>query len=136
MFKKYLALAIIVLMLNLAGDRLIFAQTQDDKSAKLAQKIKKQVTEIGVGEKSKVRVELQNRTKIKGYISSIDNDSFTITEKKTGMLTKIEYAQTQKVKLGYGLPTAVTIGVVAGLATAAVIALAILGKRYCNEASC
>jgi len=136
MFKKYLVLSIIVLVFNSVGVRLVFSQTQDDKSIKLTEKIKTKVTKIGVGEKSKVRVELRNQTKVKGYISAIDGDSFTVTDKKTGATTKIEYAQTQKVMRGDGFPRGATIGIIAGLAVTATILLVIFGKRYCNEAAC
>ncbi|HMS42236.1 MAG TPA: hypothetical protein PKE69_18530 [Pyrinomonadaceae bacterium] len=135
MFKKYLVLSIIVLVFNSVGVRLVFSQTQNEKSAKTIQKIKDEVTKIGVGEKSKVRVELLNKTKIKGYISAIDGDSFTITDKKTGATTKIEFTQTKKVKRGYGTSTAVTIAVVAGVAATAAILLTLLRIR-CNNEGC
>ncbi len=137
MFKKYLVMSLIVLMFNLAGGRLLFAQTQDDdKSAKLTAKIKTKVAKYGTGEKSKVKVELRNQTKIKGYISTIEDNSFTVTDKKTGTATKIEYAQVKKVMNGNGLSTAGKIGIAVGIAVPLAILLTIFGIRYCNESAC
>ncbi len=137
MFKKYLVMSLIVLMFNLVGGRLLFAQTQDDdKSAKLTAKIKTKVAKFGTGEKSKVKVELRNQTKIKGYISTIDDDSFTVTDKKTGTATKIEYAQVKKVSNDNGLSTAGKIGIAVGIAVPLAILLTLFGIRYCNESAC
>jgi hypothetical protein len=136
MFKKYLVFSLIVLVFNFVGGRLVFAQTQNDKSVKLTQKIKTKVAKFGSGEKSKVKVELLNQTKIKGYISAIDDDSFTITDKKTGAATKIDYANTKKVMSGKGLSTAAKIGIAVGIAVPLTIILTLFGIRYCNESAC
>jgi len=137
MFKKYLVMSLIVLMFNLAGGRLLFAQTQDDdKSAKLTAKIKTKVAKYGTGEKAKVKVELRNQTKIKGYISTIEDDSFTVTDKKTGTATKIEYAQVKKVMNGSGLSTTAKIGIAVAIAVPLTVLLTLFGIRYCNESAC
>jgi hypothetical protein len=133
MFKKYLVMSLIVLMFNFAGGRLLFARTQeDDKSAESTAKIKTKVAEYRTGEKSRVRVQLRNQTKIKGYVSTIEDNSFTVTDKKTGTATKIEYAQVKKVMNGKGLSTAAKIGIAVPVA----IILTLFGIRYCNEQAC
>ena len=136
MFKKYLVFSLIVFVFNFAGGRLVFAQTQDSKSAKLTQKIKTKVAKYGTGEKAKVKVELRNQTKIKGYISAIDDDTFTVTDRKTGAATKIDYANTKKVMSGNGLSTAAKIGIAVGIAVPLTIILTLFGIRYCNEQAC
>ncbi len=136
MLKKCLVLLLVVLVFNFAGGRLVFARTQNDKSAKLTQKIKTKVAKFGTGEKAKVKVELLNQTKIKGYISAIDDDSFTVTDKKTGAATKISYADTKKVMSGNGLSTAAKIGIAVGIAVPVTIILTLFGIQYCNEQAC
>lgn len=135
MFKKYLVFALIVLTFNFAGGRLVFAQTQSDKDAKKIQKIKTKVADYGTGEKSKVKVELRNQTKIKGYISAIDDDSFTVTDKKTGSTTKVDYAQVKKVSRN-SLSTGVKIAIAVGIAVPVTVILTIFGLIYCNEQGC
>ena len=135
MFKKYLVFALIVLTFNFAGGRLVFAQTQSDKDAKKIQKIKTKVADYGTGEKSKVKVELRNQTKIKGYISAIENDSFTVTDKKTGSTTKIDYAQVKNVNRN-NLSTTAKIAIALGIAVPVTIILTLFGIYYCNEQAC
>ena len=136
MFKKYLVLSLIVLVLNLACGGAIFAQTQNDKDAQLIQKIKTKVAKYGKGEKAKVKVELRNQIKIKGYISAIDDDSFTVTDKKTGVATKVDYAQVKKVMKGNGLSTTAKIGIAVAIVAPIAIILTLFGIRYCNEFAC
>ncbi|HVE57715.1 MAG TPA: hypothetical protein VNB22_12855 [Pyrinomonadaceae bacterium] len=137
MFKKYLVGSLIVLMFNLAGGGLLFAQTREDaKSAKLTAKIKTKVAKFGTGAKSKVKVEFrnQNQTDLKGYISAIDDDSFTVTDKKTGATTKIDYAQVKKVNRP-GLSTGVKIAIAAAVAVPVIILLRIY-LIYCHNEGC
>ncbi len=135
MLKKYLVLLLIVLVFNLAGGGPVLAQTQDAKNAKLTQKIKTKITKFGTGEKAKVKVELRNQIKIKGYISAIDDDSFTVTDKKTGTTSKIDYAQVKKVN-GSGLSTTAKIAIAIGIAVPATILVTIFSIIYCNERGC
>ena len=135
MHKKYLAMFLIILLFNFAGGRVVFAQTQDVEDAKLAAKIKTKVAKYGTGEKSKVSVGLRNQTKVKGYISAIDDDSFSVTDKKTGQTTKIAYVQVKKVNRP-GLSTSAKIGIAVGIAVPVAIILTIFGIRYCNEQAC
>ncbi len=135
MFKKYLVLSLIVLVFNLAGGGSVFAQTKDDKDAELTQKIKTKIAKVGAGEKSKVLVELRNQTKIKGYVGAIDDDSFTVIDKKTGSSTKVDYGEVKSVSRN-GLSTGVKIAIVAAVAVPAIILLRILQIRCNNEGGC
>ncbi len=62
----------------------------------------------GIGEKSRVRVELMNGVEEKAYISKIEESSFTLTDQKTGQTTTISYADVQKIR-GPGLSKAAPI---------------------------
>ena len=75
MIKKYLSIGLIGLLVFSANTSLIFAQT---KTAD-AEKIKADVMKRGTNEKKSVRVKMLNGTKLKGYISQIGEDSFTLT---------------------------------------------------------
>jgi len=138
MFKKYLAMSLVVLMFNSAGGGLLFAQTrEDDKNAELTAKIKTKINKFGTGEKSKVKVEFrnQNQTNLKGYISAIDNDSFTVTDKKTGVTTRVDYTEVKKVNRP-GLSTGVKIAIVAAVAVPVIILLRIYTIICNNEGGC
>jgi len=99
-------------------------QVQTQETAKAA-KIKAKVQKRGIGEKSRVRAKLVNGAEVKGYISKIEEASFTVTDKKTGQTTTISYADVQKIQgpglskgdkilIGVGLGVAV-FGIVAGI---------------------
>ncbi len=135
MLKKYLVLSLIVLVFNFAGGGSVFAQTQSDKDAKKIQKIKSKVAKYGTGEKAKVKVSLRNQTKIKGYISAIEDDSFTVTDKKTGTTTKVDYAQVKDVSRN-NLSTNAKIAIALGIAVPVTIILTLFGIYYCNESAC
>ena len=83
--------------------------------------IKKQVEQRGTGEK--VKVTLENKTELKGYISQIDADSFQITDKKSGRATTIAYQEVEKIRKP-GLSAGAKVGIVAVTAAAVGIALA------------
>lgn len=71
----------------------------------------------GIGEKSLVRAKLRTGDQVKGYISKIEEKSFAVTDKKTGQITTIPYADVQKIR-GPGLSKGdkILIGVSAGVA--------------------
>jgi hypothetical protein len=134
MFKKCLVLALIALVFNLTDGRIALAQTQDDKNAQLAKEIKAKIAKIGTGEKSKVKIELHDKTKFKGFVSAIEDNSFTVTDKDTGATTKIEYAEVKKAnRQGITLGSKIAI---AGLAAGAAVILIIWRTYYCNEQVC
>lgn len=85
-----------------------------------ADKARTKIQKIGVGEKSRVEVKMRDKTKIKGYVSASDADSFTVTDSKTGTATRVAYADVAQVNKQGGIsPT--TWAIIAGSAAAAVI---------------
>ena len=101
-------------------------QTQETPHAA---KIKAKVQKRGTGEKSRVKVKLANGTEVKGYISKIEETSFTVTDKKTGQTTAVLYADVQKIQ-GPGLSKGdkILIGVGVGVAVFGIVVGIILSK--------
>src|SRR5438270_10203788 len=88
-----------------------------------AEKIKAEIHKRGIGEKSPVKVKLQdNADEVKGYISRIDETSFQVTDRKSGRVTSINYADVNKVR-GSGLSTAAKIAIAAGIAVGILVAI-------------
>jgi hypothetical protein len=75
-------------------------EVREDKPLQTSQvaKIKNEVQKRGIGEKSKVKVTLRDRTEVKGYISQIDADSFQVTDKNSEQSTTISYQDAMKVR--------------------------------------
>lgn len=110
---------ICVLLTCLLFTQSVFSQSEaTDRELKVRNQIQKR----GAGERSRVKVDLLDGTRVKGYISSADSDSFEITDPKTAKVTPIRYAEAKKV-MGPGLSKGVKIGIVVGIAAGIAIAI-------------
>src|SRR5437667_259712 len=98
MFKKYLTTILAVLVLNLAFGATAFAGTDGEKEAKFAEKVKASVTKLGTGKDAKVEVKLKDGTKLKGYVSQVNENTFVVMNEKTASPTEVPYPNVQKVK--------------------------------------
>jgi hypothetical protein len=112
MLKKCLSLALAILLFHFSSMP-VFAARQGGQDARQAAKVKAKIAKRGVGEKAHVTVRLQNRTEVKGYISQAGEDSFTITNSKTGQATTIAYTDVREVK-GKGLSKGAKIALYVG----------------------
>ena len=120
MFKKYLPIMLIVLVVNLLRSLPVIATTKEEEAAKFAEKVKANVIKLGTGKDAKVEVKLKDGTKIKGYIRQIYEDSFVVIDDKTGASTEILYPQTKQVK-GNNLNTGIKIAIGVGIALAIIL---------------
>ena len=117
MFRKPIALLLVALVINLAGARLVFAESKEEKQARFAEKIKINVLKLGTGESTRIKVKLRDQTKLEGYISDAGADTFTVTNRKTGVATTVAYPQVKSVQ-GNNLSTGAKIAIGAGIAAA------------------
>ncbi len=101
-------------------------QTQETPQAA---KVKAKVQKRGIGQNSRVKVKLANGAEVKGYISKIEETSFTVTDKKTGQNTAVPYGDVQKIQ-GPGLSKGdkILIGVGVGVAVFGIVVGIILSK--------
>lgn len=124
MFTKCFTLSLVVLVLNLAFGSLVFAQnTQDEKTKKRAEKLKAQVTKLGIGKEAKIKVKLTNGQIVRGYISQINENSFIVVSDSAGSATEIQYADATKfdrepIKFKRWQGLLIAAGVVIGIAFA------------------
>lgn len=83
-----------------------------------ATKIKAEVIRRADKKENRVKIKLQNGSEMKGRITQTAEDSFTLTDEKTGAKTDISYADVQKLEgRGMSKKTKVAIGVGAAVAT-------------------
>jgi hypothetical protein len=121
MLKKSLSLALGLLMVQMIYVGPIYAQSNTKTDDASISKVKRSVAKLNAGGKNIARVKLKDGTKLKGYVSQANEDSFVITD-KGGHKSTISYTEVQGVKKGGGglkTTTKVLIGV--GIATAVVI---------------
>ncbi len=135
MIKKYLSFAVICLLLITANASLVSAQT--DKDAALAAKIKANVAERGTGENKRVEVKKKDGTKLKGYISQADEDSFTLIDSTTKQSVEIAYGDVTKVENRKSKGDKIALGIIIGAAAVGGIILgSFLIIRCRNEGGC
>lgn len=114
MFKKLVTL-LLVLTINLGAVRLAYADSKEDKQARFAEKVRANVLKLGTGESARVRVKLRDQAKLEGYISDAGAETFTVTNRKTGVATTIDYVQVKSVQ-GNNLSTGAKIAIGVGIA--------------------
>jgi hypothetical protein len=116
MFKKNLSLIIVgSLLLSLFATPAALARTKEEKEAALAAKVKDGVAKLGAGVDAKISVKLRDKTKLKGYVSRIEEESFFITDAKTGAETRVAYGDVTQAK-GNNISTGAVIGIAAAVA--------------------
>ena len=94
--------------------------------------VKKEIQKRGTREKARVRVSLHDKTELKGYISSIEADSFQITDQKTGRATTIAYQDVDRVR-GAGLSVGAKIVIVTGIAVGIAVAAGLAALQASGE---
>jgi hypothetical protein len=115
MLKKICSVLVITLLMQ-AAIIPISARTNFNKEADRLRKVHDQIVKHGIGTEARVKIELLDKTTIKGYISKSGADNFTVVD-STGRATEIEYSQVKKV-YGRKLSTGSIIAISAGAAAA------------------
>ena len=110
-----MTLLLVALVVNLAGARLAYADSKEEKQARYAEKIKANVLKLGTGESARVKVKLRDQGKLEGYISDVNSENFTVTNRKTGETTTVSYPQVKSVQ-GHNLSTGAKIAIGIGIA--------------------
>lgn len=122
MFKKVLTIMLSVLLFEMVCVQSAAASTKAEKQARLTEKVKANVSKLGVGQEARIEVKLQDQSRLTGYVSEIKDDSFTITNKTTGVATPVAYSNVAGVK-GHNLSTGAKIGIGVAVGLLAMIAI-------------
>ena len=134
MLKKILAIIMTAMLLSASfGLEPAHAQTGAGASNVEVEKARAGISKAGVGEKARVEVTLRDNTRLKGYVSEAGENSFTLTDAKTGASNRVAYADVASVsKKGGGLSTS-TKAIIAGasVAAAAIVLYTVRGA-FCD----
>ena len=79
------------------------------------------VQKLGVGRDARVEVKLRDKTKLKGYISAAEQDSFTLIDSKTGSTQTVSYVEVDQVQKHRGGISTRSWIIIGAVATAAII---------------
>ena len=128
MFKRILSIALAASLLSLFGSvpaRAAVPKSKAEKEAAFVAKLKEGVAKLGTGTEARVEVKLKDKTKLKGYVSAVGDEGFSVVDAKTGTTTRVAYPQVQKVK-GHNLSTGAKIAIGLGVAVAVLVILLVL----------
>ena len=99
------------------------ARAKPDKQTRLTEKVKSGIFKLGTGKDSLVAVKLRDKKVLVGYISEAKDETFVVSDPKTGTDSPVSYSDVTQVK-GHNLGTGAKIGI--GIAIGAGIALIVL----------
>ena len=122
MLRKILCLVLAGLLINTVSVGAAYADSKEGRQARFAEQVRAGIAQLGTGTDARVEVKLQDRTKLKGYLSEVTGEHFVVTDAKTGATTRVAYPQVRQVKgqnqwsgarvaLGIALAAAILIGV-------------------------
>lgn len=123
MLKRILSFGLAVLIFHTMQPRPIVAYAQAGQGKQSIDKVKAAVAKR-VGKKSTVK--LQDGTKLKGSITQAGDDSFTLSDSKTGQTRTLAYTDVSEVK-GQGMSTTTKILIIAGIALGVLIIIVAVG---------
>jgi hypothetical protein len=116
MFKHTFSIALMfTLLFGYIAVPTVSAKSKAEEEAAHAAKVKTEIGKLGVGPEAQIRVKLRDKTKLAGYISQANADSFVITDSKTGVATEVPYPNVTQAK-GKNLSTGAKIAIAAGIA--------------------
>jgi hypothetical protein len=128
MFKKVLSLVLVGFLLSVAGVSVAHAGLKEEKEARFADKVKEGVSKLGTGAEARIEVKLRDKTKRKGYVSEVGEDSFVIVDEKTSATSTVTYSQVKQVK-GKNLSTAAEIAIGVGVILLPILLVVLLVSK-------
>jgi hypothetical protein len=123
MFKKTIAHVLVsALALLFIGVPNVAAKSKAEKAAEFAAKVKGEIAKLGTGPDARIEVKLRDKTKLKGYVSKVGEESFAVTDLNTGAETNVPYPNVTKAT-GANMSTGakIAIGILAGLGVLLII---------------
>lgn len=118
MFRKPIVhLLVSALFLSLISVPFVTAKPKEEKAAEFAAKVKREIAKLGTGPDARINVKLRDKTKLSGYVNKLGEESFFVTEAKTGAETEVPYPNVTHVK-GNNLHKGVVIAIALGIALA------------------
>lgn len=132
MLRKSLATIVaLVLLQMLLCVQPASASSRAEKNAKLAAQVKEKLSTFGVGNSARMAVKLRNKTVLAGYVESTAEESFVLTNLKTGDSTTVAYADVTQVR-GQNLSTGAKIAIGIAIGVAAVLIVLAIWINCCT----
>jgi hypothetical protein len=131
LIKRFIILTMVMALLP-AGMAFKTAQAQTSRDAELAAKARAKVASIGVGQNAKVEVKLRDQSRIRGYVSEVQQDSFTVVERETGVSRSVAYADAMELKRSSGGLSTKSWAMIGAAAAGAIVTWIIVKPAICD----
>ena len=126
MIKKHLAIALSAILTAISFGLPATAKAQS------TDKIRAQVQTLATSKNSQVQVKFRDKTKLKGYIDSVDPVSFTLRDSKNGTTQSIAYSEVESVSRASDGVSTKTWLILGGVAAGAVTTFLIVKPAVCD----
>ena len=90
MLRRLAALALAALLIQAFAPAAARAETQAEKDAKRAARVKRVVEKVGTGPKARVLVRMKDKTALEGYVESAGPDTFVVVGRKTNLFKSVK----------------------------------------------
>jgi len=127
--KRYaaaIALSLIITALNLSLPSQATAQSNSD-----IERVRARVQVLSASRDSQVEVRFRDKTKVKGYITSVEPVSFNLREPKAGTSQSIAYSEVDSVSKAGGVSTKTWL-IIGGIAAGVVTTWLIVKPAVCD----
>jgi len=124
--KKYLTITLSVIITTFS-----FVLPASAQSTVEIEKIRARVRTLSMSKDSQVHVKFRDRTKVKGYIESVEPVTFTLKDPKDGSLQSIAYSEVESVNKAEGVSTKTWL-IIGGVAAGAVTTFLIVKPAICD----
>jgi hypothetical protein len=117
MIDRILSAVLTAALLSMAQAPALAATKQEREAAKrveLSAKVKAGIERLGTGPDARVEVKLYDARRVTGYVAAADASGFSVVDSKSGVATRVAYADVSKVK-GHHLATGWKIAIGAGV---------------------
>ena len=132
MLKNTIALLLVnALTLTLFCPLPSLAISNNEKDASLTEKVKSGVNQLGTGREARVKLKLRDKTWLNGFISEANDEYFVVADLKTGVETKVAYADVAQVQ-GNNLSTRTKVIIGVSIVAAVIIVLYITRGAFCD----
>lgn len=129
MIKKHLALA---LSLIITAIGLVLPSPAIAQSNPEVERVRAKVQILSASKDTQVEVKFRDKTKVKGYIMSVEPVSFTLRDPKTGASQSIAYSEVDSVSKASGGVSTKTWLILGGVAAGVVTTWLIVKPAVCD----
>jgi hypothetical protein len=128
MLKKPLSIVLILLLVQLASVSPSYGKTNDEgRQTQRAEKVKDAVAKLGIGEMARVKIKLEDGTKLEGYIGEANNENLVVMNARSGQAVRVAYPQIKQVK-GHNISTGTRIAIGVAFVVAILIIVVLVGR--------